>query len=138
MKAAVYYSSSSGNTRAIAEAIGSSVSIPVYDIRKNERKDDSYDFLFIGGPIHIGNLDRRLRAFLKTLTVDMVKEIIVFSTAQKDDFARRLIDEIVSKKNIKVSSEAFFCQGKFSPFKKNIPAEVDIKAAEAFAKRVLG
>ncbi|MDR1210421.1 MAG: flavodoxin family protein [Clostridiales bacterium] len=88
MNISVRYQSRGGNTKTVAELIAKTagVAAEVYDAPVAE----PIDVLFIGGGVYAWDIDKGLKAWLRTLTPDKVKTIAPFSTAGGFDGAKRI------------------------------------------------
>jgi flavodoxin len=84
----VRYQSRGGNTKTVAELIAKTAGAvaEVYDAPI----DEPIDVLFIGGGVYAWDIDKGLKAWLRTLTPDRVKTIAPFSTAGGFDGAKRI------------------------------------------------
>ena len=78
MKIAIRYQSRGGNTKAVAEAIGSIIGVKAESIETPI--DEVVDILFIGGGVYMWDIDKPLKAFLSELNENHVKNIAAFST----------------------------------------------------------
>ncbi len=127
MKIAVRYYSRSGNTRAAAEAIARAAGVEAVSVDAPDAAiGEPVDLLFIGGALYAYGLDRKLRAYLDTLSNGNVARAAVFSTAWLSKHALDLIKGALKDKGIPVDDETWFA--------KNTPDAEALAAAEKFAK----
>ncbi|MDM8212907.1 flavodoxin family protein [Enterococcus hirae] len=135
MKIAVRFYSRSGNTQKVAEAIAKAVGTEAKktDVSVNE----PVDLLFLGGSVYWGGIDKNLRAFIESLDPAKVKCVATFGTSALKKEPDREAAKLLSTKGIKVASSAFRCDGAFAAFHKGHPDEADLKAAAAFAKKIV-
>jgi flavodoxin len=78
MKIAVRYQSRGGNTKAVAEAIAKIAGVTAEPI--DVPITESVDVLFIGGGIYAWDIDKNLKAYLHSLSPDLIKSMAVFTT----------------------------------------------------------
>ena len=137
MKIKVMYNSRSGNTKKVAEVIAKTVGTSAVRIADNNNFD-SADILFIGDGIYGFRPDKSTEMFIKTLNSDKVKNAVVFGTYGGQTRAIYKMKELLKKQGINVYEESFGCKGKFFIMHHKHPDVNDLKAAELFAKEVLG
>lgn len=138
MKIKVVYHSRGGNTKKIAEVIAKAVGTSAGTIIENNNFDGA-DILFLGDGIYAGNLDKGTESFIKALTPDKVKNVAVFGTYAGQTKAIDRMKDLLRKQGINVLEDSFGCKGKFMFFiNRKHPDIDDLKAAEKFAKKVVG
>lgn len=127
MNAAVRYYSRSGNTEAVAKAIASKCGVwAVSCDAENAPIEEPVDILFIGGALYAYGIDKKLKAYLRTLEKEKVKKAAVFSTSRLSRHALDLIRKELEAKGIPVVEETFHVKGR--------PNEAQLNAAAAFAE----
>ncbi len=81
MKTCILYFSASGNTKKFAQAISTSLDLPMFNVEEVEPQIvNDYDLIIIGTPVH-GMLPAKvLSSFVKKLPIITDKKAIIFST----------------------------------------------------------
>ena len=81
MKPCILYFSASGNTKKFAQAISTSLDLPMFNVEEVEPQIvNDYDLIIIGTPVH-GMLPAKvLSSFVKKLPIITDKKAIIFST----------------------------------------------------------
>ena len=134
MKTAVRYVSRGGNTEKIAHAIAKAIGTAAKSV--DTPLSGPVDMLFLGGAIYAGKPDKRLAAFVRTLTKDAVKRIVVFSTSADGKPLLPKLKALLEERGITVSDETFACAGKFLFANREKPSETDCEEAAQFAKKL--
>lgn len=135
MKTAVRYYSWTGNTKKLAQAIGSAVGVQAETIESPVSQP--VDLLFLGSGVYAGNMHDEMKRFLEALSVEKVKQVAVFSNSFGDASPYPAIKTLLESKGISVRQEQFHCKGKFLLFKRKHPDSTDCANAAAFAKRIV-
>ena len=147
MKIIVLYSTKSGNTEKVANAIASELNCESLRIAQNSSKSNAdlknYDLIFIGTGIHFGNPNEDMVRFLETTNLKENKAFAIFLTwggAGKTDqavFAK--LKTILESGGKKVIEDYFRCYGgrKFSFLRKGHPNDKDAEAAKNWAKKIV-
>jgi flavodoxin len=135
MNIEIRYLTRSGNTKKLADAIGSAVNASAKPI--SEPLDTQVDLLFLGGSVYAGGIDSALKAFINGLTPTQVKKVAVFSTAAVAESAYKQIKKHLLAKGITVLDAEFHCRGSFTVMHWNRPNAKDLENAAKFAKDVL-
>lgn len=85
----IVYISKHGTTKKVAEKIKSSISgeATLIDLRKNKKPDISgFDKIILGGSIHMGKIQKRMRVFCETnLEKLLKKQIALFLCCMEDE-----------------------------------------------------
>ena len=130
MSTEVRYCSRSGNTKAVAEAIAKAAGVEAVSVDSAEAAiKEPTDILFIGGALYAYGLDKRMKAYLKTLKKEDVKKAVVFSTSAISKHSIDLIKKGLAEAGIPVEEESFYVKSK--------PGDDQLKAAAEFAKKYL-
>jgi flavodoxin len=147
MKPFVLYSSRSGNTKKIAEAVTSELNCTSLRITNSylvQTKDlSNYDLFFVGSGVRFGNPNEEMISFLETLRFEQPKVFALFLTwggAGKTDLeALSKLKSVLESKDHRVVDDCFSCYGgrKFSLLKRGHPKDEDMKAAAHWAKRII-
>jgi len=134
MQCEVRYFTRSGNTKKLADAIGSAVNAPAKPIE--EPIKEPVDLLFLGGSVYGAGIDNSLKAFIATLKSDQVKKVAVFSTAAILTSAYPEMKKCLDAQGIPVEKREFHCRGKFAMLHRGRPNQQDLTDAMTFAKGV--
>ncbi len=114
MKTLVTYATNHGATAAAAETLGQAIGgdVTVLDIKDDPKHDISaYDTVLLGGSIHAGNIQRRVRKFCESnKTALLGKRLGLFvSCMYEGDKARQQFDAAYpSSLRTHASAEGFF------------------------------
>lgn len=78
MKTAIVYASNHGATESVAHRLAQALEVnpsDVINLRKSHHIDpDQYDRIIIGGSIHAGHIQCRVKDFCKTYTADLLRK----------------------------------------------------------------
>lgn len=143
MKPIVIYSSRSGNTQKIADAIVAELRCESKKVTKESANDqidlNKYDLIFIGTGIHYGNPNEDLMAFLKNCTLSSPKKIAFFVTwggaGKTNQNIVAKLKAVLETKGQKIIEDCFFCYGGWNFLKRGHPKAEEVKAALAWAKK---
>ena len=81
MKTCILYFSASGNTKKFAQAISTSLDLPIFNVEEVESQIvNDYDIIIIGTPVHGMLPAKGLSSFVQKLPVIEDKKAIIFST----------------------------------------------------------
>ncbi len=112
MSVAVRYFSRSGNTKTIADAIAQGASTTALSVDNPHASiNERVDILFIGGGLYAYGIDKKLKAFIKTLSPDKIGKAVCFSTAWISKHAIDILVKELSSKGIPVDNDTFYCKG---------------------------
>ena len=135
MKIAVRYYTKTGNTeklaRAVAEAVGTEalpVSVPV---------TESVDILFLGNSYYAFSIDPEVRKFVASLDKALVGKIVNFGSAAMLNSTYKKVKAEADRAGIPMDPREFHCRGEFKGVHKGRPNAEDLKAAAAFAKKII-
>ena len=78
MKIAIRYYTKTGNTKKLAEAIGSAINVEAKTI--DEPLTEDVDLLFLGSAVYAAGIDKRVKEFIESINVN-VGEVVNFSSA---------------------------------------------------------
>ena len=132
MKSKVVYYTKSGNTKKIADAIGSELSCQVSDM--DAPITDEVDILFLGASVYKFGIDKKVLSFIENLDAKKIGKVAIFSTSAMSDSGYPKLVKALSNKGIKVCDKHFYCKGEFMIANKNRPNADDINDAKKFAK----
>lgn len=118
MKKVVIYSSKTGNTKKVGEAIANELGCEIFSFENDELKIDEYDFIAIGYYIDKGGPDALFKHFLnKQIKDKKVGLFITLGTEPQSEYSKQiLIDgrKFLEKNGNKIIRE-FICQGAIDP-----------------------
>ncbi len=135
MNVKVAYLSKSGNTKKLADCIAQTVGVKAEVVGNGA--DVEADVLFLGASVYWAGIDGKVKTFIEQLDPQKVKKIVVFSTSALAERAYPDIKKRLEKKGLQVSADNFYCRGSFAALHKGKPDSEDLKAAAAFAKKVI-
>lgn len=133
--AQVVYYTQSGNTEKLAKALGEELSCPVGDI--TTAVTEKVDVLFLGASLYKFGIDKKVLAFIKTLDPNSVGTVAIFATSCGMETAYGILKKALVKQGIAVSTEQFYCRGKFLGANKTRPDENDLANVRAFGKSLM-
>jgi flavodoxin len=134
MPTKVYYSTRTGNTKLIADAIADALNCSSENI-KNAKIPDNADDVYFGAAVYADYQHKHrpeVRDFIHELKEKGVKNVKVFDTYAFGSSINLLI-QLFNDEGIAVSDEHFSCKGRFAIFNRNRPHAQDIEAAKVFA-----
>ena len=133
MKIAVRYSSKSGRTKKIADAIAMECAVEALDISVPLNED--VDILFVGSGVY-ANIVSGVNSFFKSNT-SKIGEVVSFSTSAVTESAYPQIKKLAEKNGLSVSTDEFHCPGTFAFRYKNRPNQDDVNNAKDFARKII-
>lgn len=134
MKIAIRYYTKTGNTKKLAEAIGSAINVEAKTI--DEPLTEDVDLLFLGSAVYAAGIDKRVKEFIESINVN-VGEVVNFSSAALIESTYKQVKKQVEAKGLKMSENEFHCRGAFKFVHIGHPDETDLKNAQEFAKKVI-
>lgn len=134
MKIAIRYYTKTGNTKKLAEAIGSAINVEAKTV--DEPLNEDVDILFLGSAIYAAGIDKQIKDFIANINVN-VGEVVNFSSAALIESTYGQVKKEVENKGIKMSEDEFHCRGAFKLIHRGRPNEKDLKDAQEFAKRII-
>ena len=136
MKTAVRYYTKTGNTKRLAEAVADAVGTEALPI--NVPVDEPVDILFLGNSYYAFSIDPEVRNFIRSLDADKIGRIVNFGSAAMLNSTYKKVKAEADKVGIPMDEREFHCRGEFKGIHKGKPDEEDLKAAAAFAKKIIG
>ena len=136
MRVAVRYYTKTGNTQKLAEAIAKAVGAQALPI--SEPITEPVDVLFLGNSYYAFSIDPEVRAFVQSLDKSKVGKIVNFGSAAMLNSTYKKVKAEADKVGIPMDEREFHCKGEFKGIHKGRPNEEDMKAAAAFARKVMG
>ena len=135
MKIAVRYYTKTGNTKRLAEAVAEAVGAEALPI--STPLTEPVDILFLGNSYYAFSIDPEVRDFVKSLNKDMVGRIVNFGSAAMLNSTYKKVKAEADKVGIPMDEHEFHCKGEFKGLHKGKPDESDLKAAAAFARKIV-
>lgn len=108
MKVAIRYYSKLGHTRDIANAMGEELNIEAISIVDEPNLKEEVDILFLGGAPYANVMDKKLRTYAKSLTKELVKRVVLFTTSNWSRRTVRSLKKILTNNGISVDEEYFY------------------------------
>lgn len=136
MSVSVRYYSKSGNTEKLARVIAKAAECTAFSI--SEPLEEYSDILFLGASVYYGGISLQVKSFIRSLDKARIGKVAVFSTSSLAQRAFAQIKKELNKVGISVDENNFYCRGQFGMLHSGRPNEKDLKAAEAFAKKIIG
>lgn len=138
----VVYASLTGNTRKVAQAMAEAVGATLVDVRKDPLpKVEPGDVIFVGDGVYGGRPSRALRRALAAWTLPRGVKAAVFGTYGGRPSQLPILERILAEKGAQVV-DRFSCLGRdwflLGLVGRGRPSAEDLKAAQAFARRVMG
>ena len=147
MKTVVLYSTRSGNTGKIAEAISSELNCLSFKIDVHSKTStvniEDFELVFLGTGILTGNPYRDLEQYIRSIDLKIPKIFVLFLTwggaGKTNEIVATKLKTILENKGQKVIADVFKCYGawKFSPLRRGHPDRGDIQAAKKWARDII-
>ena len=134
MKVAIRYYTKTGNTKKLAEAIGSAINVEAKTV--DEPLTEDVDILFLGSAVYAAGIDSKIKDFIANINVN-VGEVVNFSSAALIESTYSQVKKQVEAKGLKMSEDEFHCRGAFKFVHRGHPNDEDLKNAQEFAKRIV-
>ena len=134
MKIAIRYYTKTGNTKKLAEAIGSAINVEAKTV--DEPLTENVAILFLGSAVYAAGIDKRVKEFIENIDVNVGK-VVNFSSAALIKSTYNQVKKQVEQKGLKMSEDEFHCRGAFKFVHRGHPDETDLKNAQEFAKRLV-
>ncbi len=135
MKIAVRYYTKTGNTKRLAEAIADAVGAEALPI--TAPITEPVDILFLGNSYYAFTIDSEVRTFVSSLDKEKVGRIVNFGSAAMMNSTWKKVKAVADKAGIPMDEREFHCKGEFKSIHKGKPDEADLKAAAAFARKIV-
>ena len=136
MKIAVRYYTKTGNTKRLAEAVAKAVGAEALPI--SVPVTEPVDILFLGNSYYAFTIDPEVRQFVESLDREKVGKIVNFGSAAMMNSTWKKVRAVAVKVGIPMDEREFHCKGEFKGLHKGKPDEADLKAAAAFAGKIVG
>lgn len=132
---AVRYYTRTGNTKKLAQEIGHVVGCKAESIEMG--LEENVDILFLGCSVYAGGVSSEVKNYIKNMNNNNPKKVVIFSTSALAERAFLQVSKLLKEKGIIVSENNFYCRGEFKFIHKGKPDAADLKAAAAFAKKIM-
>ena len=132
MKIAVRYHSRFGHSRLMAEQIKDLVGVEPASVETPLA--EPVDLLILGAGVFLGKVDSKVEAFVKTLTPELVKEVVCFGSSAIIKSPVPQMRAMLERQGIKVSQSEFSCRGAMGPVHGGHPNDEDINNFRNFVK----
>ena len=134
MKIAIRYYTKTGNTKKLADAIGSAVGVEPKTVAEPLTED--VDILFLGSAVYAAGISGKIKEFIKNISVN-VGEVVNFSSAALIESTYKQVKGEVEAKGLKMSEEEFHCRGAFKLIHRGHPDEKDLADVQEFARKII-
>lgn len=134
MKVAIRYYTKTGNTKKLAEAIGSAINVEAKTV--DEPLTEDVDILFLGSAVYAAGISRQIEEFIENINVN-VGEVVNFSSAALIESTYKQVKSKVESSGLKMSDNEFHCRGAFKFVHRGHPNDEDLRNAQEFAKRIV-
>lgn len=145
MNILIAYSSKTGNTKTIAEAIKETIPnsdiLSISEIKNTANNIENYDLIFLGGWIDKGTFNTETLEFVKDIKNKKIAYFFTLGAYPESDHAKDCvfaIDKLLTE-NLNKIIDKFFCQGAIDPklieFMKKLPQDHIMAPNEERIKR---
>lgn len=135
MKIAVRYYTKTGNTKKLADAIAKEIGVEAKPI--GVPITEPVDILFLGNSYYAFSIDPEVRDFVKGLDKNKVGKIVNFGSAAMLNSTYKKVKAEADRAGIPMDEREYHCKGEFKGIHKGKPDESDLKAAAAFARKIV-
>ncbi|MBQ6563534.1 MAG: flavodoxin [Clostridia bacterium] len=135
MTFAVRYYTKTGNTKRLAQAIADAIGVEALPL--STPVEEPVDILFLGNSYYAFTIDPEVRAFIASLDKAKVGRIVNFGSAAMLNSTLKKVKAEAVRVGIPVDAREFHCRGEFKGIHKGKPDENDLKAAAAFARKIV-
>jgi len=132
MKTAVRYYTRSGNTKKLAEAAASALSVRADDV--SVPLLEKTDILFLCCSYYAFDIDEAVKRFIKE-NKDNIKKIVCIGSSAMMKSMKKPVRR--ASEGIPVADEEFHCRGAFGSIHKNRPDENDLLGVRDFVKGII-
>lgn len=134
MNIAIRYYTRSGNTKKLADAIGTALSLQAQPI--DVPLQQKVDVLFLGCSYYAFDMDPQVKSFLKE-NKEKIGQIACFGTSAMMKSMKKPMLKVLDELNIRLLPQEFHCAGSFGPLHKGKPDAADLAAAQQFACQLI-
>lgn len=130
MKTAIRYYTRSGNTKKLADAIGTALSMKAETV--DTPLTEKVDLLLLGCSYYAFDMDPQVKSFLRENKA-MIGKVACFGTSAMIKSMKKPMKKVLDELGIALMDDEFHCPGSFGPMHKGKPDADDLKAAQRFA-----
>ena len=134
MKVSVRFYTRSGNTEKLAKAIAEAVGAKAEDV--SVPLEEKTDILFLGCSYYAFDVDDNIKKFVAENRANIGK-IVCFGTSAMMKSVYKPMKKLAEENGLEIEKENLHCHGSFGPMHKGRPNGDDLKAAKAFAEKVI-
>lgn len=124
MKTAIRYYSKFGHTTKMANIVGELTN--TRPELATVRLTEPVDTLYLGAGVFLGKVDNSIVEFIKTLTPDMVKQVVCFGSSAIIKSSVPQMRKLLQARGITVSEKEFTCKGSMGPVHMGHPNQKDL------------
>lgn len=135
MKTGIAFSTMTGHSKKIAQAVGKSSGFEVIPL-KNQPQPSGYDLLFLVAGIYGGQCSPQLLESVLAWSPQTVKKVVLMSSSASG-VKQTALREALIQVGIEVDEKEFSCDGSFLFTKFRHPNKTDLQAASDFAQQIL-
>ncbi len=135
MKTAIRYYSKFGHTTKMANIV-SELTNARPELASN-RLTEPVDTLYLGAGVFLGKVDNSIVEFIKTLTPDMVKQVVCFGSSAIIKSPVPQMRQLLQERGITVSEKEFTCKGSMGPVHMGHPNQQDLDNFRQFIQSTL-
>lgn len=134
MNVQVVYSSKTGHSKTIAEAMAKALNCPVQSVE--DWSKTPCDLLFLVGGIYAGKSNEKMMNFVKSLTPVSLGSICLVTSCADGKTPQKYVRQALEEQGIPCLREEFICKGSFFVVARRHPTEEDLSDAIAFAQTI--
>lgn len=135
MRTAIRYYSKFGHTRKMAAVVAEETGAEPLTI--GTPITEPVDVLYLGSAVYVNVVDWRVKKFIKTLTPELVKRVICFSSAAIIDSNYPKVRSMLEARGITVDNRQFTCRGSMGPIQAGHPNSEDLENLRDFIKKTM-
>jgi flavodoxin I len=134
MKFQVIYFSRRGNTKKVAEAIASELSVKTEDVKDAKLNDDA--FVFLGSGCYGSKPAKIMTKFIEDNNFSSRNVALFGTSGGGEGLEVKEMENILNNKKANIKGK-FFCKGKFLLVNRGRPNDEDLYEAKKFAKNMI-
>ncbi|UCG95481.1 MAG: flavodoxin [archaeon] len=131
----VIYSSRTGNTRKVAEAMASEIGTEALDVRSGPQLEKG-SVVFLGSGCYASRPDKKMLAFIEKNSFNGIK-VALFGTSGSGEGKEVQVMEQALREKGAVIKGRFFCRGKFLFSGRGHPSQEELSRAREFARKTI-
>ncbi len=134
MNVAVRFYTRSGNTKKLADAVASAISVEAKDVACPLA--EKADILFLGCSYYAFDVDEAVKKFI-VQNKDNIGKIVCFGTSAMMKSMKKPVKKVADTVGVTVADEEFHCRGRFARVHKGRPNEKDLADIRNFATKII-